>query len=417
MTCNLGPKCNRPLLRSRSMIDTTFWLSRRKAIRTTVTDLMERVLPYLSSSSSSSPSSSSSFSSSFSSSSFSFRGSGCSSYTTSSSSCMSRNFLAVCLVLLLTSLLHPAHSAMPSSTFSAKRAFSYMKNGQDWPDVCTGPRTRFQSPINIVEDNVIPVHRLGDLRKRATYSTFTGDVSVRHDGFTFSILFPGNNIIRLPQFRLSKSFNGSANWDWETAHYGPAEGYQDLDRHDDDTWKPRSKTFKLVECHFHSVSETELNGMHMDLEMHCVHLRRGYPTVGVWGVFFNRTGSKNSISDESNCNPLLDKIIPALGQLASSPPMHPVSVDVGTFSLAHLFPQDGTYFHFYPGSLTTPPCTEGLLWYVFKEALPVCKRQVRQFQRFVTKLSGIPALNYRDVQPLNGRTVFSWEDGKNRRRG
>ncbi|WP_284661963.1 carbonic anhydrase family protein [Myxococcus sp. SDU36] len=57
-------------------------------------------------------------------------------------------------------------------------------------------------------------------------------------------------------------------------------------------------------------------------------------------------------------------------------------------------------FSTYAGSLTTPPCTEGLQWYVMKNPIEMSDSQIAAFQR-------LPYVNpnNRPLQPLNGRTV------------
>lgn len=65
--------------------------------------------------------------------------------------------------------------------------------------------------------------------------------------------------------------------------------------------------------------------------------------------------------------------------------------------LAQLLPADRAYFSFM-GSLTTPPCTEGVLWLVMREPLPVSSQQLAVMQRLY------PA-NARPVQPAGGRII------------
>ena len=55
-------------------------------------------------------------------------------------------------------------------------------------------------------------------------------------------------------------------------------------------------------------------------------------------------------------------------------------------------------FH-YTGSLTTPPCTEGVNWFIFKEPITVSEAQVKQLQELM------PMNNYRTTQALNDRIV------------
>jgi carbonic anhydrase len=65
-----------------------------------------------------------------------------------------------------------------------------------------------------------------------------------------------------------------------------------------------------------------------------------------------------------------------------------------------LLPADRTFFT-YAGSLTTPPCTEGITWYVFKTPIEMSAGQIGAF----TKLEHLSHTN-RPVQSLGGRTVL-----------
>ena len=65
--------------------------------------------------------------------------------------------------------------------------------------------------------------------------------------------------------------------------------------------------------------------------------------------------------------------------------------------LAQLLPADRAYFSFM-GSLTTPPCTEGVLWLVMRDPLPVSTQQLAVMERLY------PA-NARPVQPAGGRII------------
>lgn len=60
------------------------------------------------------------------------------------------------------------------------------------------------------------------------------------------------------------------------------------------------------------------------------------------------------------------------------------------------------YIH-YVGSLTTPPCSEDVQWFIFADTVTIPGSQVDQFQQFASKANGVPA-NARPLQPLNNRT-------------
>ena len=66
-----------------------------------------------------------------------------------------------------------------------------------------------------------------------------------------------------------------------------------------------------------------------------------------------------------------------------------------------LVPQTGTYYQ-YMGSLTTPPCTEGVSWYVMAETLEASVEQVEQFVELTRGATNRP------LQALNGRRVLQF---------
>ena len=70
-----------------------------------------------------------------------------------------------------------------------------------------------------------------------------------------------------------------------------------------------------------------------------------------------------------------------------------------TVNALDLMPANQDYFRF-NGSLTTPPCTEGVRWFVFKEPVAIAKEQIETF----AKLMG--GDNNRPVQPVNARPVL-----------
>jgi carbonic anhydrase len=67
------------------------------------------------------------------------------------------------------------------------------------------------------------------------------------------------------------------------------------------------------------------------------------------------------------------------------------------FNVADLLPSDRGYYRFM-GSLTTPPCSEGVQWQVLKQPVEVSRDQIRMFQKLYKA-------NARPIQPLNKRTI------------
>jgi carbonic anhydrase len=93
-------------------------------------------------------------------------------------------------------------------------------------------------------------------------------------------------------------------------------------------------------------------------------------------------------------NPALDALWPSLPETAGDK-----ASLAAPFEAERLLPPDRDYYRF-SGSLTTPPCTEGVRWLVLKSPVPVSGEQVDRF----TALMHHP--NNRPVQPVNARPVL-----------
>ena len=74
-----------------------------------------------------------------------------------------------------------------------------------------------------------------------------------------------------------------------------------------------------------------------------------------------------------------------------------ITVDDLTLDLAAMLPADKGYYSF-EGSLTTPPCSEGVNWMVLKTPIQLGAEQIKAFRR-------IYSANARPIQPLNGRVI------------
>jgi carbonic anhydrase len=118
------------------------------------------------------------------------------------------------------------------------------------------------------------------------------------------------------------------------------------------------------------------------MEAHFVH-KDTDGQLGVVGVFLEE-GSRN-------------RFLKTLWDHLPEEVNHEETVAGVTINGSDLLPEDRSYFHF-DGSLTTPPCTEAVNWYVLKNPVSVSRGQV---DAFVTLIGH----NARPVQPLYGRTV------------
>ena len=140
------------------------------------------------------------------------------------------------------------------------------------------------------------------------------------------------------------------------------------------------RTYDLSQFHFHDPSEHHVDGRTYPMEIHLVHQdRMGH--VVVIGLLVE-TGSPNqSLADIWAMLPM------RAGELSAEHPFNPQD----------LIPPDTHHFS-YHGSLTTPPCTEGVHWIVLRDPISMSAQQVAQFISIIGR-------NARPVQLLHGRRV------------
>lgn len=143
-------------------------------------------------------------------------------------------------------------------------------------------------------------------------------------------------------------------------------------------------SFELKQFHFHAPSENTFSGKHFPLEGHLVHADKdGH--LAVVAVMFS----------EGPANVLLTSLWKTMPAKAGDK-----KAVTETHSALEMLPADRGYYRF-TGSLTTPPCSEDVLWLVIKKPVTASKAQIDAFAKTI----GSP--NNRPVQPLNGRQVLS----------
>lgn len=141
-----------------------------------------------------------------------------------------------------------------------------------------------------------------------------------------------------------------------------------------------SADYKLLEFHFHAPGEEAINGVHYPLNAHIVHV--------------NDAGNLKVISVNLKVgasNTYLDSFWSKL------PAKKDGSVKVDLPSLVGLLPSSLDYYT-YSGSLTTPPCTEGVQFFILKKPVTISAKQLEAFVKLYP-------VNARPVQPLNGRVI------------
>jgi carbonic anhydrase len=144
------------------------------------------------------------------------------------------------------------------------------------------------------------------------------------------------------------------------------------------------KTYTLKQFHFHHPSEEHVNGKSYDLVAHLVHADSdGH--LAVVAILFKK---------DSTPAPLLD----ILWKNLSAEKGKVVEVSSVSINVKDLLPPTAGYYTF-AGSLTTPPCTEGVTWYVLKTPVDISKPQLNAFAKLYKH-------DNRPIQPTNRREVI-----------
>ncbi|UYI49061.1 carbonic anhydrase [Vibrio natriegens] len=142
------------------------------------------------------------------------------------------------------------------------------------------------------------------------------------------------------------------------------------------------KSFNLKQFHFHTPSENHVDGKSYPLEAHYVHADE-QGNLAVVAVFF----------EEGDANPALDKLLDKV-------PAKDSNVTISApFDASALIPSEKDYYRF-NGSLTTPPCSEGVRWLVLKDPQTISAAQIATFEQAMGE-------NNRPVQPLNARLILT----------
>lgn len=140
--------------------------------------------------------------------------------------------------------------------------------------------------------------------------------------------------------------------------------------------------FELVQFHFHAPSEHTVDGRHYPVEMHLVHQSED-GELAVIGVFI----------EEGEHHPAIQALINGLpAEHGEERHFEGVEIDVDAF-----MPLEDRFYR-YEGSLTTPPCTEGVHWAVMAQRLRVSAEQIAALDAAMPE-------NNRPVQPPGLREV------------
>ena len=142
------------------------------------------------------------------------------------------------------------------------------------------------------------------------------------------------------------------------------------------------KRYELLQFHFHRPSEERIDGRQFEMSLHLVH-KNDQGQLAVVGLLFDK-GQANAVMQQVWNNLPLEK----------NEEMQAGSA----MELADLLPNDRRYFT-YMGSLTTPPCSEGVKWIVMRQPVTLTKEQIEIFARMYP-------MNARPIQAASGRRIM-----------
>lgn len=177
---------------------------------------------------------------------------------------------------------------------------------------------------------------------------------------------------------------------------------------------PNGTVYEFVNVHFHwgsddnEGSEHVLNGKRYSSEVHAVHYNTKYDSIeealmhsdgiAVVTSFYQATDGPGlpGLQDVSN-------VLPSITEYESS-------TQIDNFKLSGLYggidsPTKNVYFT-YAGSLTTPPCSESVIWIIFIFPLSVNSQQLKPFRDLEDENGEALVENFRNVQNGNGRIVY-----------
>ena len=230
-------------------------------------------------------------------------------------------------------------------------SWNHNQEGRDWPasyPICADSPTSTQSPISISNAQLDPTLSALNFKGSACDA-----VTLVDNGHTWQV-----------------NFAASCNY------------YLALPDSD----------YKLLQFHVHTMSEHQISDNAYGMELHMVHANAA-GQLAVVGVFIDT--SSNASSAE---NAFLKTIWPGLATPAARA-SGGASQTLTVNPYADLVPANPSYFH-YPGSLTTPPCSEGVKWFVMQEPVMGSQQQTTALYNALHHTR-----NHRVVQPLNGRVV------------
>ncbi|KAG8501088.1 hypothetical protein CXB51_003164 [Gossypium anomalum] len=152
------------------------------------------------------------------------------------------------------------------------------------------------------------------------------------------------------------------------------------------------KNYTLKQFHWHLPAEHQIEGQQFAAELHLVH------QAAVDGSF----AVVAALYQESNADPLICRIIEGLKHLGGEN----TTVPLGILNINELNRRSHKYYT-YVGSLTTPPCSENVIWIILGKVMSISNEQIIALD---IPLNSDCKKNARPCQPLNGREVDMYDE-------
>jgi carbonic anhydrase len=144
----------------------------------------------------------------------------------------------------------------------------------------------------------------------------------------------------------------------------------------------RGQRYELIQFHFHRPSEESISGKIYPMEAHLMYQAADGKAAGV--TVFIKAGHPN---------PVVEKLWEHMPNTEGQNEVPGVEINP-----SDLLPRNTQAYFMYMGSVTAPPCTEGVTWFVLKNPIEISNNQINAFAKLYPN-------DARPVQPLNGRVV------------
>ncbi|KAL1777027.1 carbonic anhydrase 9 [Sigmodon hispidus] len=238
-----------------------------------------------------------------------------------------------------------------------------------WPQVSPACAGRFQSPVDIRPELTSFCRALQPLELLGYELQPVQELSLCNNGHTVQLTLP-------PGLKMA---------------LGPGQEYQALQLHLH--WGTSD----------HPGSEHTVNGHRFPAEIHVVHFSTAFSEfhealgrpggLAVLAAFLQESPEENSAYEQ---------LLSHLEDIAEEG----TKTEIPGLDVSALLPSDLSRYYRYEGSLTTPPCSQGVIWTVFNQTVKLSAQQLHTLSVSLwgTRDSRLQ-LNFRATQPLNGRTI------------